>query len=72
MDASKSFKIGERVTFDTQDFADICWTLVLLGMDVTEKMNSFAASKGVLRVTEVPSLKGEDAGIEETADKAQP
>lgn len=46
--STKKFELGEKITFTTQEFSDICWCLYLFGLDITQKIEKFGVKRGHL------------------------
>jgi hypothetical protein len=45
-DASKSFPLGTAITFSVQEFADVCWSLVLFCTSTTECIADWGRAHG--------------------------
>ena len=46
--SSKKFSLGEKISFNTQEFSDICWCLYLFGLDIAQKIGKVGANKGYM------------------------
>jgi hypothetical protein len=46
VDYRKSFNIGERISFTTQEFADITWGFFVFGSDLVQRIGRVGVSKG--------------------------
>ncbi len=44
---SRLFPLGERVTFSVAEFAELCFTCLAFGQDLTKCMARFAREKGI-------------------------
>ena len=49
-DASKKFRLGERVVFTSTEFAEICWSMFLYSFAWGEALNNFGLQRGYISV----------------------
>jgi hypothetical protein len=46
-DESKPFPLGTAISFSVQEFADVCWSLVLFGTSTTKLIEDWASERGI-------------------------
>jgi hypothetical protein len=47
-DESKCFPLGTAISFSVQEFADVCWSLFLLGLSTTKLIEDWARERGIV------------------------
>jgi hypothetical protein len=48
--ASRDYGLGDRLSFDVQDFADFCWTFYAFGELLRDKLWAYLRAKGIPKV----------------------
>ena len=67
-DVSKLFPLGNAISFSVQEFADICWSLSLLGLSTTKLIEDWARERGIeLQMPQDDT--GENTAPEDTTDR---
>ncbi|BCB25964.1 hypothetical protein SKTS_08500 [Sulfurimicrobium lacus] len=62
VDHCTSFRLGERITFTTQEFADVTWGLFLFGSDLVQKISTVGLSKGFIKERDQPAPESVQPG----------
>jgi hypothetical protein len=52
VDHCKTFQLGERITFTTQEFSDVTWGLFVFGIDLVQKINAIGLNNGFVKERE--------------------